>query len=158
MKKILLITLVIICGCKKDFFYKGSADFYNKSDAEVVLLRDYISYDYNPIYDTVLDYNFDNHRFTFIKVSPNTQFTFLYWHKEDKISAADTFSVFVLDKQVLDTVSWKQICSDYMVLCRYDLSGLDLKQLNSTIPYPPSPTMKDMKMYPPYEEINYEAD
>ena len=26
-------------------------------------------------------------------------------------------------------------------------------QLDYIIPYPPSPVMKDMKMYPPYEEV-----
>ncbi len=26
-------------------------------------------------------------------------------------------------------------------------------QLDYIIPYPPSPVMKDMKMYPPYDEV-----
>ena len=45
------------------------------------------------------------------------------------------------------------ILATYNILCRYDLSGNDIKQLDYTIPYPPSPVMKDMKMYPPYEEV-----
>ena len=39
------------------------------------------------------------------------------------------------------------------VICRYELSPSDLLMLNHVIPCPPSPTMKDMTMYPPYEEI-----
>lgn len=38
-------------------------------------------------------------------------------------------------------------------MLRYSLSGHDILNLNYTIPYPPSAAMKDMKMYPPYEEV-----
>ena len=39
------------------------------------------------------------------------------------------------------------------VICRYELSVGDLQMINYIIPYPPSPEMKNMKMYPSYEEI-----
>ena len=39
------------------------------------------------------------------------------------------------------------------IFCKYELSVSDLKEINYIIPYPPSPAMKYMKMYPPYEEI-----
>ena len=152
MKKILLIFIALLYGCNKSYFDKGSAEFYNMTEKDVVLLRDYISYNYYPRHDTALDYNIE-HWCRFNKIGKNEKFTFLRWDDMDPLSKSDTISIFILDKQVFDTISWKKICTDYLMLCRYDLSGEDLKTLNSTIPYPPSPAMKDMKMYPPYEEV-----
>jgi len=65
----------------------------------------------------------------------------------------DTLSVFIISSDAMEKCSWNDIASDYNILCRYDLSGSDIVALNYTIPYPPSPAMKDMKMYPPYEEV-----
>ena len=65
----------------------------------------------------------------------------------------DTLSVFIISSDAMEKCSWNDIASDYNILCRYDLSSQDILQLDYTIPYPPSPAMKDMKMYPPYEEV-----
>jgi hypothetical protein len=154
MKKAIIITIIIlfVCSCKKDYYDKGTAVFYNKSNQDVILLRDYISYAYFPQYDTAMPCNLEEWC-RFVKVGRNEKLSFIHWNDTDKISASDTFSIFVLDKQVFSNYSWKQICDDYMVLCRYDLSGNDLQFLNSTVPYPPTSEMKNMKMFPLYEEI-----
>jgi len=44
---------------------------------------------------------------------------------------------------------------DYLVLQRYYLSLQDLQKLNWRVSYPPTPEMKDMKMYPAYKEEGY---
>ena len=152
MRKILIAITLILVGWHKDYFDYGSAVFSNESNNEVVLLRNYISYQYYPKYDTILD-NCVSEKCRFIKVAPNSKQTILYWTNVDKLYKTDTISVFVLDKITFDTVSWKNICNDYLIICRYDLSGRNLEELNSVIPYPPSPAMKDMKMFPSYEEI-----
>jgi hypothetical protein len=64
----------------------------------------------------------------------------------------DTLSIFIIFEDTLLTYSWEVIRSDYKILKRYDLSLQDLQKLNYTIPYPPTETMKNMKMYPPYGE------
>lgn len=65
----------------------------------------------------------------------------------------DTLSIFLISSNTMSKYAWDYISNAYDILCRYDLSGSDILNLNYTIPYPPSPTMKDMKMYPSYEDI-----
>lgn len=65
----------------------------------------------------------------------------------------DTLSVFILSSDTVLHYNWHIISSNYNILIRYDLSGLDIQKLNSVIPYPPTPSMQNMKMYPSYEEI-----
>lgn len=48
---------------------------------------------------------------------------------------------------------WEGIRDDYDILVRYDLTYDNLKVLNDTIPFPPTEAMKNMKMWPPYEEV-----
>ena len=61
-------------------------------------------------------------------------------------------SVFIFDSEVLENIEWKEIRDNYMILKRYDLSLEDLQKLDFTLYYPPTEEMKDIKMYPPYEE------
>ena len=68
----------------------------------------------------------------------------------------DTVSIYIFDKEILDSFLWEIIQQDYNILQRYDLSLEDFYTLynKSKIPvitYPPTEAMKDMKMYPPYE-------
>ena len=64
----------------------------------------------------------------------------------------DTMSVFIFDSEILENIEWKEIRDNYMILKRYDLSLEDLQKLDFTLYYPPTEAMKDIKMYPPYEE------
>ena len=61
-------------------------------------------------------------------------------------------SVFIFDSEILENIEWKEIRDNYMILKRYDLSLEDLQKLDFTLYYPPTEEMKDIKMYPPYEE------
>ena len=65
---------------------------------------------------------------------------------------SDTLSMFIFHTDTLEANSWETIISEYKVLQRYDLSIQDIHLLNHDIPYPPTEQMKDMRMYPPYEE------
>lgn len=64
----------------------------------------------------------------------------------------DTVSFFIFDVNVVDTCSWDDIVQNYWVLQRYDFTKEDLDRIRCQISYPPSPEMKDIKMWPPYEE------
>jgi hypothetical protein len=69
----------------------------------------------------------------------------------------DTLSVFYFHTDTVSRYSWEEIQHDYKILRRYDLSLEDIILLKNEydvpeIPYPPNELMKDMKMYPPYEE------
>lgn len=65
----------------------------------------------------------------------------------------DTVSFFIFDVNVVDTCSWDDIVQNYWVLQRYDFTKEDLDRIRCQISYPPSPEMKDIKMWPPYEEV-----
>lgn len=64
----------------------------------------------------------------------------------------DTVSFFIFDVNVVDTCSWDDIVQNYWVLQRYDFTKDDLDRIRCQISYPPSPEMKDIRMWPPYEE------
>ena len=50
--------------------------------------------------------------------------------------------------------SWADIRKDNDYIVRYDLTYYDLLELDLTIPFPPTEDMRDMKMWPPYDEIS----
>lgn len=62
----------------------------------------------------------------------------------------DTISIFIFHPDTLALYDWEIIRTGYKALRRYDLSLQDLNQLNFIVPYPPSPEMAGMKMWPPY--------
>jgi hypothetical protein len=69
----------------------------------------------------------------------------------------DTVSIYIFNKDTLDVYSWQVIQQNYKILQRYDLSLEDINNLKDkygipVIAYPPNEKMKNMKMYPPYEE------
>jgi hypothetical protein len=70
---------------------------------------------------------------------------------------SDTLSVYYFHPDTVAKYSWEEIQQGYKVLQRYDLSLEDLIKLKNksgvpVIPYPPTAVMKDMKMYPRYEQ------
>jgi len=65
---------------------------------------------------------------------------------------SDTIMIFLFDAETLENTPWDSVASKYLVLQRYDLSLKDLQKLDWEVTYPPTPEMKDMKMYPPYKE------
>ncbi len=74
------------------------------------------------------------------------------WEEMFSYIKSDTISIYIFHTDTLNKYLWKEICEDYLVLKRYDLSLEDLKKLNFKVPHPPSPIMRNMKMYPPYED------
>ena len=66
----------------------------------------------------------------------------------------DTLSVFILHADTVRQCSWEQICADNNIVVRYDLSKKDVLSFkNHVVPFPPTEAMRDMKMWPPYEEV-----
>ena len=67
----------------------------------------------------------------------------------ENLNPLDTLMVFVFDARLLET---NPSHVEDALLVRYDLSLYDLRRLNWTLAYPPTENMKDMKMWPEYEE------
>lgn len=62
----------------------------------------------------------------------------------------NVLSLFIFDADTFNTYSWEEIKNGYKILKRYDLSPQDIERLKYRISYPPTATMRDIKMYPPY--------
>ena len=69
-------------------------------------------------------------------------------------------SVFVIHTDTLLCCPWEQIKADNNYLIRYDLSYNDIVRFSTSqdsyefhIPFPPTEAMRDMKMWPPYDEV-----
>lgn len=88
---------------------------------------------------------------------------------------ADTLSLFILDYHIVESEifvkegeywkndAWDKAMKEYDVLARYDLSLGDMSSFRDddgviTLYYPPTPAMKDVKMWPPYEEVIKNAE
>ena len=65
----------------------------------------------------------------------------------------DTMSIFIISKNAVDKYGWEDVRENYRILERYDLSTDEVILMNYTIPYPPQPFMRNMKMYPPYSRF-----
>ena len=91
------------------------------------------------------------------QVGPTTNFPGgILFSDDDWISAMspnDTLRLFIFQDDIVDNYGWEKVHDDYMILVRYDLSKEDIQRLNADIHYPPIEEMRDVHMYPPYEEV-----
>lgn len=69
-------------------------------------------------------------------------------------------SIYVFDQKTLDHDGWRAVFANNNYLVRYDLTETDLRLLKvswmekTMLSFPPSESMKNIAMYPPYEEIS----
>jgi len=71
--------------------------------------------------------------------------------KED-VWRKNTLCLFIFDADTFNTHSWDEIKNGYKILRRYDISPENIETFKYKISYPPDERMKNMKMYPPYDE------
>ena len=65
----------------------------------------------------------------------------------------DTLMLTIVLKDTLDKYGWIDVCRNYRVAVRYELSSSEVKQIRYMIPYPPQSFIHGMKMYPPYSHF-----
>jgi hypothetical protein len=64
---------------------------------------------------------------------------------------SDTFCLFIFHPDTIEKYDWEIIRREYKILKRYDLAISDINNvLNRNIYYPPTKSMKNIKMWPPY--------
>jgi hypothetical protein len=80
----------------------------------------------------------------------STNFASADWKEEIEFLPKDTLSIFIFSTDTLNKYSWEEVRRDYKILKRYELSYEDCKLLKFRVPYPPTPAMSRMKMYPKY--------
>lgn len=133
--------LVVMTGCPRD--YKQAVRISNNSKSDISVYIGVASYRYP---DTV----FPSERLG-IQIRGKETTTYIY-NNDYSDSSKDTLSFFIWDTEILNSQPWDTIRNHYKILRRYDLSHKDLLKLNWHISYPPSSDMRNIKMYPAYEE------
>ena len=76
--------------------------------------------------------------------------TGLFWDEFFKSYNLKTVSIFLLDSDTVQTYDIQTLKEGYKIKCRYDVTLKDLDLFRCTFTYPPTPEMRDIKMWPPY--------
>ena len=171
---LLFISQALLCGCWEYFSISPAVYMSNNSSHEIVvywaektpfpfefentvypdttLPTSYYYFDYDKGQDSVSRYN-PLSNIVPIGGSSNVgdwdpnPINYLF-------SDISYLSVFVLHADTVRKYSWDEIRDSYNIIVRYDLSKDDVKSFTGyTIPFPPTEAMRDMKMWPPYEEV-----
>jgi hypothetical protein len=153
---LLFLAIHLITGCreKEGINCHRSISFKNNTDKELVVMMDYLypdtikgiaatgGYILNADW-RVQPGEIGNKDALHIRSCWEARF-------EGSLMPSDTIMIFVFATQVLESMPFPDVYENYLILKRYDLSLQDLQNLDWQISYPPTEEMKDMKMYPPY--------
>lgn len=150
-KKLIILLLCNFClSCIHENEYSHhTITFYNYSDKEIYVVQSDRDY---PDTASLQRYAFWNQPQIYKVVSHGTN-TDAFWRRSSYESSfktwQDTLIVLVFDAEILEI---NKIADDGAVLQRYDLSLQDFQRLNWTLSYPPTESMKDIKMWPRFEK------
>ena len=77
------------------------------------------------------------------------------WNKKDFLNSTQQgiLSIYIFDQRIVDAEGWDSVLANNEYIVRYDLTQRDLDALHFQLFYPPSESMRDIQMFPPYEEI-----
>lgn len=144
---LLLVSLTfVLTACPEDVIEVESFNFYNNSDKDVCLYLGVAKRENGgSLYPDTMISEVKTMSGS-VSLSKNGGY-FYYMYNRYKVS--DTLCLFIYDADTVNAYSWEEIKSGYKILQRYDL---DIKELDRPIYYPPTEEMKDIPMYPPYEQ------
>jgi hypothetical protein len=138
LNKLILLTttiLTILTGCDKRNILGGEDDrllIKNNSD------KDIYTYAQSNYPDTsISSYNpsFSKENYLVLAHSEKRLIS-RSWEQDIIRGQSDTLMIFLYDAQVLDSILWDTVKTNYLVLKRYDLSLQDLESMNWTVTYP----------------------
>ena len=61
--------------------------------------------------------------------------------------------VYIFAPEDIEKYGWEKVIADEMIIVQYSVSADDARHLNCRTTYPPNEEMKNVLMYPPYEEV-----
>jgi len=139
---ILLLVAPILTACPTERMY--SFEFRNNSDVDVYFYLGVIEREYGgSLYpDTAISAVRAGN-----PVSKGGRRIFHYFNEH-----TDILCLFIFDAKVFHTYSWDEIKDGYKILKRYDLSREDIVRLNHLIVFPPDERMRNIRMYPPFNQ------
>ena len=146
--KILIIhftMLTLLSACEDCGAYMDSEydfPFFNGSDDTIYTCIT------NCYPDTLPNTDFFHINYHYPKVVPDGVYT---QKDRDPKKSNDMFCLFIIAKDTMEKYDFNTIRIGYKILQRYDLSGKNFARYK--ISYPPTEEMKDIKMYPPYSNV-----
>jgi hypothetical protein len=149
-KKRLLLLWMFIALTSCDYYF--GITFHNDLSRDIYIQlggwQHTISSSLLPLNPCTDDYKIRMHDYIgiFYQLAPSTTWKSLY-----SDLGIDTMHIFVYDANFVDSLAWTDAREHFLV--RYDLSAQDVEYLNNRISYPPTPDMRNMKMFPSYEEV-----
>jgi len=146
LKKLALLSfLLTLVGC--DYFHTFS--FTNNSTRDVYI---YVGVIDRKLGGTLYPDTAISRDRIGIPVKQGATRDYEYHNGKEDIWSNNTFCLFVFDADTFNMYDWEEIKDGYKILQRYDISYENLTTLKRKISYPPDERMKNIKMYPPYEE------
>lgn len=145
----LLLSSFILMSCD----YELWIDVENNSEDTIVVCADHNNYNYFPSNGEVLPYTI---RRGDVVVKPHT--TSRVWSVatggEDYDDVFKIASIAIISKDTLDKYGFDDVKANKRTLMVYDIRIEEWEELfgKYIVPYPPQPWMKNIKMYPSYEE------
>lgn len=162
------ICATLLClflhGCGKgwsgreviDMAFKNNANYPITVYSEIIPPINF----YDPIVypDTTLPYQFPQLKMR--NIQPG--FFYIYSQTETDIPTrfgdlnSDTISIFVFSTDTLSLLGWEAVRDRYNIIQRYDISLNEYISLYTNLPtyefpsFPPTPEMRNIKMWPPY--------
>lgn len=150
MKKILfLITLVLTVSCKIPWYWDCGHDYITFVNDSNILLD--VRYEFGYHETNIRQFR----RVTFAAPGSGSVDALYNGNRKENWELAfqlyDTVTVQISDSKIADYNVMEEV-DENLILQRYYLTLEDVKRLNWILYYPPREVMKDVKMWPPYEE------
>lgn len=155
MKKIYIVFVsLILIGCEPFTEKWDSIYLKNNSDYEICYTYDRENLRHMNYPDTLIPKVKEENLFLSpLSAGYNTLITSREsWNQVIMRLPNDTLSIYIFKEATINSYPWEIISSEYKILKRYDFSVQDLESLNYKISYPPTEQMKNVRMYPPYQE------
>ena len=153
IKKLILTYVLLFLGCELAMDTIYPLYIYNKTNNQYIAYYITAGGKYGSFYPDTLLPNSNIYIYIYRRIDPQKYFSTdsrRKWRDIFKELPKDTLSIFIFSSDTLNKYSWEEVRRDYKILKRYDLSHEDCVRLNFIVPYPPTPTMSRMKMYPKY--------
>lgn len=156
----LVVFLLYVVSCDRLFLGDRLVGFCIDYPQEMeiyayIIPPDYVGAESN---DTSIFFSSDEHEFELLdgsilpednsKRRAYLDVAWQSWKSYFKRIPGDTVSLFLFDKTVVDSYSWHEIQTNYLVLQRYDLSLEDCEELCNNLSYPPNDKLIGIRKWP----------
>ena len=149
--------LLLLDSCEERYEEASQIFFYNRSDRDVMVVmhKDYPEDSTGLLIDTaLLEWKtgkpvLKGEQYVFKERAP---FRWESWRYTYEYCRYISFSI--IDKEIVENPETvESIYYDYNVLARYDVTEEDMDNLEWSLEYPPSEAMRNVHMYPSFDEI-----